>query len=108
MFSPNQLLLPLDFSEYSAPLSHLAAEFARRFGSRLTILHVAPLFPETSPDTRRSWLDNFGTEELAGLQVERVLVCTDNDVASAIVNYVHQNETDLILMATHGYGPFRR
>jgi nucleotide-binding universal stress UspA family protein len=46
--------------------------------------------------------------EVGGLRVERVLLRSDKDVASEIVTYANQRETDLILMATHGYGPFRR
>jgi nucleotide-binding universal stress UspA family protein len=86
----------------------MAAEFARRFDSQLTILHVAPLFPEGTPEIQRSWLDQFGETEVGGLRVERVLLCSDKDIASEIVTYANQQDVDLILLPTHGYGPFRR
>jgi nucleotide-binding universal stress UspA family protein len=86
----------------------MAAEFARRFDSQLTMLHVAPLFPEGTSEIRRSWLDQFGETEVGGLHVERVMLCSDKDKASEIVTYANQHETDLVLMPTHGFGPFRR
>ena len=86
----------------------MAAEFASRFDSQLIVLHVAPLFSERIPAIRRSWLDKFGEMAFGELRVERVLLCSDNDVASEIVTYANRHEIDLILMPTHGYGPFRR
>ena len=108
MFPPKKLLMPVDFSAYSAPVTPMAAEFARHFDSQLTILHLAPLFPEGTSEMRRSWLDKFGGTEASGLHVERVLLCSDKDMASEIVTYANEHDTDLILMPTHGYGPFRR
>jgi nucleotide-binding universal stress UspA family protein len=86
----------------------MAAEFARRFDSNLTLLHVAPLFPEESPEGRRLLMDAFATVELAGLVTERVILGSDNDPAAEIVGFAEQRRMDLILMPTHGYGLFRR
>ena len=108
MFPPKRLLLPVDFSRHSIAVARMAAEFAQRFHSQLTVLHVAPLFPEGTASIRRSWLDTFAATELDGLQPERLLLCTDHDIASEIVSYTKEAKTDLILMPTHGYGPFRR
>jgi nucleotide-binding universal stress UspA family protein len=104
MFPPKRLLMPVDFSAYSAPVTPMASEFARHFDGQLTILHVAPLFPEGTSELRRSWLDKFGEAEASGLHVDRVLLCSDKDVASEIVTYANQHNMDLILMPTHGYG----
>jgi hypothetical protein len=54
MFPPKKLLLPVDFSAHSGPATAMAAAFARRFDAQLTMLHVAPQFPERAPGIRRS------------------------------------------------------
>src|SRR5262249_41185418 len=48
----------------------------------------------------------FLTDELGHLPVERVVL--EGDPASSIVAYASENHADLIVMPTHGYGPFRR
>jgi nucleotide-binding universal stress UspA family protein len=108
MFPPKNILFPTDFSDRSAAVAPMAAEFARRFDSNLTLLHVAPLFPEGSPEGRRLLMDAFATVELAGLGTERVILGSDNDPAAEIVRFAEQRRMDLILMPTHGYGLFRR
>jgi len=51
-------------------------------------------------------LDSFGAAELAGLHTRRLVV--PGDPALAIIEHIQQEKTDLIVMPTHGYGPFRR
>jgi nucleotide-binding universal stress UspA family protein len=48
----------------------------------------------------------FQREELAGHRVRRILL--DGDPAGEIVDCAHREEAGLIMMPTHGYGPFRR
>jgi len=45
-------------------------------------------------------------DELRNLPVHRVLL--EGDPARKIVEYAHEKGIELILMPTHGYGPFRR
>jgi len=108
MFPPKNILFPTDFSGRSATVAPMAAEFARRFDSNLTLLHVAPLFPDGSPEARRLSMDAFAAAELAGLRTERVIVGSDDDPAAEIAGFAQKRKMDLILMPTHGYGPFRR
>jgi nucleotide-binding universal stress UspA family protein len=96
---------------------------ARHFRSDLTLLHAfAPPpteFGDTAgPDSVLSELyrnrareavdelDQFHADELAGLAVRRVVL--EGDTAHRIVEYAHNERAGLIVMATHGYGPFRR
>jgi nucleotide-binding universal stress UspA family protein len=51
-------------------------------------------------------LDTFLKQELDNVGVKRVLL--EGDPAQKIVEYAHSEESDLIMMPTHGYGPFRR
>ena len=57
------------------------------------------------PDLKER-LDSALTRELAHLKVDRVAVL--GDPAQAITQFAHNQGVDLIMMPTHGYGPFRR
>ena len=108
MFPPKNILFPTDFSERSAAVAPMVVEFVRRFHANLTLLHVPPLFPERSPVEHRLTMDAFATIEFAGLRVERMILASDNDPASEITGFAQKEKVDLIMMPTHGYGPFRR
>src|SRR5262249_10233420 len=51
-------------------------------------------------------LDAFLSKELSDERVKRVLL--EGDPARTIVECAQAEHSDLILMSTHGYGPFRR
>jgi nucleotide-binding universal stress UspA family protein len=119
-----KILLPVDFSEQGDGAVHQAAALARHFGSSLVLLHVNPvLIPAlTSPgefsgaiDTgwitaleaqARTDLDAYHRSDLSGIGVRRIVVT--GDPAASIVEAAHIEKPDLIVMPTHGYGPFRR
>jgi nucleotide-binding universal stress UspA family protein len=95
---------------------------ACRYQSEVTMLHVVakndyPLVGMEVPvDLRDLWkarvadaqekLDSFLTDEFHGLPVKRLLL--EGDPAIHIVETAHANGANLIVMPTHGYGPFRR
>ncbi len=122
MLQMAQILLPVDFSENCKGAARYAGMLACRWHSELTMLHVVPKseYPivgmEAPPDffeLRRAVvseadknLDAFLNEELRGLSVKRLVV--EGDPASEIVKTAHATRSDLIVMPTHGYGPFRR
>jgi len=117
------ILLPVDFSERSSGAAHYARTLARHFHSGVTAMHVLP-----SPDYaiggaevgmaavgeyfagRREQIEkdltSFAISELGDLQVRTVLF--EGDPARHIVDYAHTKKVDLIVLPTHGYGPFRR
>jgi nucleotide-binding universal stress UspA family protein len=78
------------------------------------LLHVlAPRFDlslGTSTENARAdaeqKLREFRSNEWQHLAVKRVLL--EGDPAKKIVEYAHSEHVDLIMMPTHGYGPFRR
>src|SRR4051812_13023895 len=122
MRSISSILLPVDFSERSAPAARYAKSLAAHFGSNLILLHVlSPLqLKFGSPDTSgymlaalaqnrleqvSQELDSFLSDELCGPAVQRIVV--EGDPARCIVETAH-DRAGIVLMPTHGYGPFRR
>ena len=123
MFSLDKILVPVDFSERAVGAVRYSEALAEHFGSRITLLHVLPpphyefssmevggtvlneLF-ETRTERVREELDGFAKEELPRLEAERVLL--EGDPAGKIVDYGHDEHFGLIVVPTHGYGPFRR
>src|SRR5271157_1875198 len=117
VFTITKILLPIDFSERSAKA---AAAVAERFHSEITLLHIlAPRFeaPLAIPGQRtvvhgfareeaEARMQEFQCQEWHRLQVKRVP--REGDPARAIVEYAESEHIDLIMMPTHGYGPFRR
>ena len=123
MQAHTKILLPVDFSERSVGAAPYANLLAARFHSELTVLHVVPpvqpefeaagaggsLLVELYRDrfARVSGeLDRFVAAHLPGLNVERVVL--EGDPAARIVEFAHREAVTLIVMPTHGYGPFRR
>lgn len=123
MRSLSRILLPVDFSDRSSGAARYARLVAGRCHAETTLLHVvtpAPLQPGpmemasiSVPDLYRSQLEVAQREleslrdtELADVGARTVLL--EGDPASRIVEFAHREEVGLIVMPTHGYGPFRR
>ena len=123
MFSLAKILLPVDFSELCLEAARRAVPtLSKQFNSEVTVLHVLPSYSEFGgsemgisfsgdmvtgmKDQARQRLDSFLSEELRDVSVKRVLV--EGDPARKIVEYAHAENVGLIMMPTHGYGPFRR
>ena len=119
----SHILVPVDFSEKSECAARYAAALRRRFGSRLTLLHVLPpphyefgamevggsvleeLFRSRAAQARQD-LEAFLAGELPQEGVDRLLL--EGDPAAKIVRTAHELGVSLIVMPTHGYGTFRR
>jgi nucleotide-binding universal stress UspA family protein len=119
----SKIVLPVDFSERSVGAARYATALAGHFGSELVLLHVVtpPQFEFGALDIGGSMLaelyrnqagqatremDAFVAAEMADANVRRVV--QEGDPARRIVEFANQERADLILMPTHGYGPFRR
>jgi nucleotide-binding universal stress UspA family protein len=123
MQSLSRILLPVDFSERSVGAAHYAGSLACHFNAELTLLHIlvppqcefgavdvagsmlAELCRDRAEQANRD-MASFLAADLAGLRVRRVVL--EGDPAAGIVEFAHNQQTDLIVMPTHGYGPFRR
>jgi nucleotide-binding universal stress UspA family protein len=118
-----RILFPVDFSDRSVSSACYVRTLAGRFHSEITLMHVLAPLPyvmapmeagaellteawEAQEGTGRQMLDDFAVRELASFRV-KTLLC-QGDPARVIVENAHSEQTDLIAMPTHGYGPFRR
>jgi nucleotide-binding universal stress UspA family protein len=122
MITIANILLPVDFSERSAAAASYAKELACRFTSNIVMMHALPPldamygmemgyvglgdFLEKRRADAHVSLDVFLEEELGSLVKRRVLA--EGDPALEIIKLAHEESFDLIVMPTHGYGPFRR
>ena len=111
MVSFKRILFPVEFSAQCQIAAKHVASYARRFDAEVVLLHceVLPIEPYVwDPQTERltQLLDQFLVEEFAGLKVQRLV--RTGDPAHEIVSYVNNEKADLIMMPTHGRGPFRR
>jgi nucleotide-binding universal stress UspA family protein len=121
----SKILLPVEFSERCRGAARYAEALACRFHAGIEVLHVvAPpyavyggagemsaycsvtdLFDERMAQGR-SQLDLFLAEMTPDLPIRAELL--EGDPARAIAEYAHAGHFDLVVMPTHGYGPFRR
>jgi len=94
---------------------------ARRYGAHVTMLHVMELptgaYPgwpaqaavidfQAMADDRKRRLESYLKDEFADVAQTR-LMC-EGDPAHMITDYAQKEHVDLIMIPTHGYGPFRR
>ena len=119
----SKILAPVVFSAQCEDAARHAAALACRFHSQLVLMHVyvPPWAAVASPEGYatppqydieattqriREQLDRFLCEEVLNIRVRRE-VC-EGDPALAIADFANRENCDLIVMPTHGYGPFRR
>jgi nucleotide-binding universal stress UspA family protein len=111
------ILAPTDFSEYSKKAVVSALELARKFGAKLTILHVVELPPYpvegyASPGVTATFLEDLerqATQDLAQLvpeaessNVEVVRLVAVGSPYRKIIDTAEAEQVDLIVMATAG------
>jgi nucleotide-binding universal stress UspA family protein len=111
------ILVPVDFSEYSRQALTLARELARRFDSRIQVLHVfeRPIHPEIylggmpldSPDFRtvetslREALETF-VRETPGPDVDIERFVLEGRAVPAILEFGEEHGAGMIVIASHG------
>lgn len=116
------ILFPVDFSEQSRSAAPFVKAMARRLGADVVILNVFELPPvwygagdgaawippfdeEQMRQEAREKLESYLQTEFAGVAVTRILA--EGDPARQIVCLAKTQPADLIMMPTHGYGPYR-
>jgi nucleotide-binding universal stress UspA family protein len=120
MTSIRHILFPIDFSSRCCNAVPYVEAMADRFGAKVTLFSVAqPFLYAAMGDPGAAAvvddgeilkelsarLDGALIREFGHLRVDRVADL--GDPAQAIVEFAGTHDVDLIMMPTHGYGPFR-
>ncbi len=123
MLEIKHILFPVDFSEQTRATAPFVAAMAKRFGAEVTLISVLQPFWEPVggilvpagapmldlPELEQGLaarLESTLTQELAGVVVHRNAQL--GDPAQSITQFARAEAVDLIMMPTHGYGPFRK
>jgi nucleotide-binding universal stress UspA family protein len=109
------ILFPVDFSDRCDAARPFVTSWAQRFNAKVTLLHTIqiPISAYGGADGYPLIVDVPGIEATAKKRLERFdfanaeRIVTTGDPAYEITQYAEKNNVDLIMMPTHGYGPFR-
>ena len=113
----NKILVPIDFSSHSKLALAYAKSIAKTYDSSLQILHVVedkvhPAFYVTGKDTIFDFMPQIKSKstelatkllnDLKSTKVPAEIFIIEGIAAKEIVNFADENETDLIVISTHG------
>ena len=122
MLNFRRILFPVDLSPQCQEAAPFVKAAATRFGAEVTLLHVmeipaywygtmgaesfaAVVDMPTLIEQRKQQFDKFLPDAFGSVKVERVM--DQGDPAYSIREFVESRHADLVMMPTHGYGPFR-
>ncbi len=119
MLAIKHILFPLDFSDRCCGAVPFVEAMASRFGARVTLISAVqpfwyggmgdagPIIVDTGEvlDELKTKLGSALVKEFGHLPVERV--AEFGDPGQVITDFAHNHGVDLIMVPTHGYGPFR-
>ena len=110
------ILCPVDFSERSKAIRPYVKAFVERFNAKLTLLNAVEIPPPETFGVDQSFPVMFDFPSLEPVLLNRLKDYFDSieatrvvqlgDPAIAIADYARDNQVDLIMMPTHGYGRF--
>jgi nucleotide-binding universal stress UspA family protein len=119
----HHILFPVDYSPRCVATVPFVRDMLRTSGAHLSTLYSVPIpfYPpdvawpgliqiqEEDLEAAKHRLENFNREQFANVADGTIIqaYCDSGDPASAIIGFADRNEVDLIMMPTHGYGPFR-
>jgi len=113
MIQLNRILVPTDFSQFSAEATKYACAFVERFGSELHVIHVSTLDTEFGPQFLPDYIEQLQQEEDDALAaVPDVEWAEGRSVVRKrlsgkpfleIIRYAKHNDIDMIVMGTHGH-----
>jgi len=105
-----KILLPVDFSERSLDAARQAEVLARHFHSEVTVLHVADPHERESGrfepgGVKARELETLLARDFTGASISRIV--REGNPTEEILDFAASNHVDLIVMASHAYGPFQ-
>jgi len=113
----NNILVPVDFSDYSVKAIAYAKEIAAAYDSQLQILHIIeekahPAYSLSGKSSIFDLVPNIEEEsrkkieklikESSGPKVKSVIDIQGGNASSDIIKFASENFSDLIVIATHG------
>ncbi len=115
MHTFGHILFPIDFSDRCQAARPFVTSWVQRFNAKVTLLHTIqiPISAYGGPDGYPITVDVPGIEASARTRLDRFefdraeRIVKLGDPAYEIIQYAAKNGVDLIMMPTHGYGPFR-
>jgi nucleotide-binding universal stress UspA family protein len=125
MFAIETVIIPIDFSKRCRMAAEYGLALARRFGAKLVFLHVIPYSSfeyaafEGGAYTGSAWPTEQDIRRRLDEQVEAILAGHGNELGWEIVvekgdppgkieATVQRFPAPVLVMPTHGFGPFRR
>jgi len=112
------ILAPTDFSEPSEEALKTAADVAQQCGAKITLLHVIQLpaaYPIEAPpgvdeimNSARASLEAISEEIPAALLQDKLVRLGTLGTVEEIIEAARDLPADLIVIATHGYGPLKQ
>lgn len=123
MLNIRKILFPVDFSETCLGMSRYVENVASQSHAEVTLIHVVNQndFMLGTPDlgglamvenyragleAAQQRMSHYLADEFRHLRVKRLVL--EGNPATTITELSQQDGTDLIMMPTHGLGPFRR
>jgi nucleotide-binding universal stress UspA family protein len=118
-----EIVFPVDFSQGSVDACPYVAAVTRRFGAKLTLIHVvetpsaAALSGNEASSAVVASAERLRIQAIAALEAfqQQYIPHIDSEVrvlmgepAAAIVAYAGDSSEKMIVMPTRGYGPFRQ
>ena len=104
MIQLTRILLPTDFSKFSAEATKYACAFAEQFGAELHLLHVLETHeiadPELGKVAESSLTEVVDPEWTEGRKVLKAIA--EGAAFLEIIRYARKHDIDLIVMGTHG------
>lgn len=113
----SKILVPVDFSDYSADALHHARELASRFDAELHLLHVIEPWPPAASVTAEAYplyhdyvlqVNARSTQQLTDLAATFAgstpirHATRAGHVQQEIVKYIEEEGIDLVVLGTHG------
>jgi len=96
-----RILVPVDGSDSSFRALDVALDFAQRYGSRVTALHVAGVGVDVD-SLRRRVMDKAGEKGVAVEFKVRVFSPQTSSVSNEIINEIIEGGYDLVILGARG------
>lgn len=119
------ILAPVDFSERAVHALEHADALCKLFGSRIIVAHFLPPSPyeyaafDEGFFAAAAWPDLGEVREKLSARLDELIakagvtapvekIVQRGDPVTQIEDLIEQHKVDLVMLPTHGYGPFRR